>query len=128
QEIFICSCGLFDLNGGEFQKNFHDGSPHAGDVETSMMMHLAPGLVVPERFKPTPCNRECIPSLASVQWVRPWHLLMPQSYAGTPEVSTVEKGEAFIKACTKGLANLLIELSREPWHPCFPYAPAPKDD
>lgn len=127
QEVFISATGAPDLNGGLHKTSFGDGSPHAGDFETSMMMHLAPEWVVDGARQPTPMQTLTLPHLANgpVAWVRPWHLLMPESYAGDPQKATAEKGAAFLKASARGLADFLVELSRAPWHPRFPYEPAP---
>jgi len=48
---------------------------------------------------------------------------MPESFSGEPNLSTAEKGREFFEADVAGLAKFLIDLSRAPWHPRFPYAP-----
>ncbi|HWL53259.1 MAG TPA: creatininase family protein [Chthoniobacteraceae bacterium] len=125
QEVFVSACGTPDLNGGVHKELFGDRSPHAGDYETSMVMHLAPEWVVDEARRPAAMNTPTLPALAEgpVAWIRPWHLLMPESYAGTPDTATAEKGKTFLEAAARGLSDYLVELSRAPWHPRFPYAP-----
>jgi creatinine amidohydrolase len=127
QEIFLCACGAGSFGGDEYGKLFDDRSPHAGEYETSMILHFAPELVISSAFKPADPEMPAIESLAGhdAEWVRPWHRLMPDSYAGRPDLASAEKGSRFSKACAAGFARFLTELSKEPWHPNFPY---PKRD
>jgi creatinine amidohydrolase len=123
QEVFVCYC-----HGTDFaeetrpQDLFNDGSPHAGDYETSMMLHLVPGLVRMDKARSNPLQQPMMAdSLKKVRWVRPWYRLMPEANAGHPEEATAEKGRLIFESSVKGLAAFLVELSAQPWHPNFPY-------
>ncbi len=129
-EAFICSCGAGNFAPEEHKRLFHDGSPHAGDFETSMVQHLAPDLIVHSELRTNEMRQPVISALRTREaaWVRPWHLFLPSSAGGQPQLSSAEKGREYLSACGGGLANFLIELSREPWHPEFPYEAKPPGD
>ena len=122
---FVCLCGPGSFAGDSYGRRFSDGSPHAGDFETSMICEIKPGLVAMDKRWPAEMNKLAISSLGKpgVQWVRPWHVLMSGSYAGHPELATAEKGREFLNACANGMAGFLVELSKEPWHENFPFPP-----
>lgn len=124
QEVFACACTPSAFAGELGGQLFGDRSPHAGEYETSMVMHLAPELVVDSRRSPAEMREPEIASLrgGKVDWVRPWHELMPSSCGGRPDLASAEKGAAFHAACVAGLSGFLLELSRAAWHPSFPYA------
>ncbi len=124
EEAFVCACGPCHFNGGLYASFFQDHSPHAGDYETSLIMHIAPGLVVESARKPEPLRQPTVPALrpgGGVDWVRQWHRLMPESYAGTPDTASAEKGKECFDRSVLGLARFLVDLSREPWRPGFPF-------
>lgn len=124
-ELFVCACSPGSFSGGKYGELFSDGSPHAGDYETSMVLHLARELVAKGRRKEGLMNAPQLDALGpgGPAWVRPWHRLMPESFAGRPDHSTPEKGAAFFEACAGGMERFLIELAEAPWHPGFPYPP-----
>ena len=120
---FVCLCGSGSFSGPTYDSLFKDGSPHAGDFETSMVYHIKPDLVAGDKLQPAELNQPLIPRLAQsgVEWVRPWHVLMSGSYVGNPERASADKGRQFLDACAGGMARFLVDLSREPWHEKFPY-------
>jgi len=122
---FVCLCGSGSFSGDSYARLFSDGSPHAGDFETSMICEIKPGLVAGDKRRPAQMNQPAIARLGQpgVEWVRPWHILMSEAYAGDPGAATAEKGRQFLDACAAGMARFLVELSTEPWHEKFPYPP-----
>lgn len=123
QEMFLCLCGAGTFGGDQYKAMFNDASPHAGAYETSMIQHLAPELVVTSALKPAEQKMPALESLAGrgPEWIRPWHRLMPESFAGRPDLASAEKGRDFLKTSAAGFAKFLTELSNEPWHSNFPY-------
>jgi creatinine amidohydrolase len=121
--VFVCACRPNSFAGPDSDGIHSDDSPHAGKYETSMVQYLAEGLVVDADRRETPLNQPSIAALAdeSVHWVRPWHRLMPEACAGRPDEATAEMGERYLEASAAGMADFLVELSRQPWHPGFPY-------
>ncbi len=124
QTVFVCASGPCDFAAQTHKTLFHDHSPHAGDFETSLIMHIAPGLVVTEALAPAPMKDPIVSGLGKggPAWVRPWHQLMEKSCGGRPDHATPAKGKEIFDASVAGMAEFLIGLSKEPWHPGFPYA------
>lgn len=92
---------------------FPDPGDHAGDLETSLMLHLRPDLVVMEKAgsgerRPfglaamTPCGA----------WTpRPWSRVHPDTGSGDPRRATAEKGARYFQVVTEALADLVVEFA-----------------
>ena len=100
-------------------------SDHGGESETSRILYLRPELVRTERLQNLPIGRPFVESIAEGQvfYVRPWHLHVPMGGGGETRKSSAEKGKALIESAVDNLADLLVELSKAPWNPHFPYPP-----
>lgn len=123
EEIFVCAVDTGVGAGETYQRLFKDGSPHAGDYETSQIMHLASDLVNRSAIAPQPMCEPLLHSLkdGSCSWVKAWHRLMPSSSGGRPDEASAEKGGEFFNECVRGFADFLLELNNAPWTPRFPY-------
>jgi len=104
-------------------------SNHGGESEVSRMLYLHPDLVRTEHLQAFPFGKPMIdalgPTLAGgkVHWVRPWHLHVPAAAGGDTRTASAAKGEALIESGAANLAEFLVELSKTPWNPNFPYPP-----
>lgn len=123
-EAFVVMSGCGAFAGKTFQKLFSDGSPHAGDYETSLMQFLAPEKMPNQAPVESAMHVPSVPGLAEarVTWVRNWSHLMPAACAGRPDLATPEKGQEFFEEDVAGFARFLAALSHAPWHSRFPYA------
>jgi creatinine amidohydrolase len=121
---FLCMVTSASFMPAEVGKLIEHGSDHAGEYETSCVMHLRPELVRQEKFDLFPQRQPELPVLRSgeVFFVRPWHGYVPASAGGETRKSTAEKGKALIDGAAQGLAKFLVELSNTPWQAKFPYA------
>jgi creatinine amidohydrolase len=87
---------------------------HAGEAETSAMLHLAPELVRPlDEAGP---GRARASRLTGVRegwaWApRRWTQVTDDTGIGDPSRSTVQKGEAYVEAAATRIAGFLIELA-----------------
>ncbi len=87
---------------------------HAGEAETSAMLHLAPGLVRPlEEAGP---GRAKASRLRGIRegwaWApRRWTQVTSDTGIGDPSKSTPEKGEAYVAAAVERIAEFLVELA-----------------
>ncbi len=86
---------------------------HAGQLETSLLLHLCPDLVQMEQageggrvpFKLRHVRQRGV-------WTpRPWSASHPDTGSGDPKGSTAEAGRRFFDALADTLADLLVELS-----------------
>lgn len=111
-DFFILSSDWFGIvpKEGYFDEEIDD---HAGEQETSVLMHFLPELVKLE----TAGKGELRPwSMQSINdktaWApRNWQQATDDTGVGNPEKSSAEKGKKYAEEVTKRIANLLIELA-----------------
>ena len=106
---------------GLFSAQEHRFGIHAGDIETSMMLHLAPGTVHMEHaqnFRSTSQDRsERFAILGNVKsakmgWaIEDYH---PSGAVGQADAATADKGRAVVHAAGAALAALLAEVAALP--------------
>jgi creatinine amidohydrolase len=93
---------------------FVEPGDHAGEVETSVMMHIAPHLVLP--LSDAGDGRERKARIAGLRegwaWApRRWTAISDDTGVGNPAASTAAKGELFFRAVTERIAGFLVELA-----------------
>ena len=94
----------------QFVENAGD---HAGEAETSAMMHIAPEQVRP--LKEAGPGRARASKLTGVRegwaWApRRWTQVTDDTGIGDPAKSTREKGERYVRAAVERIAGFLVEL------------------
>ena len=100
----------------EPQKNYFENiDDHAGEMETSVIMHYHPELVRLERAgdgASTPFNIEGLN--AKVGWVpRQWDKVSQDTGVGDPRKATAEKGKCYAEAITDKIAKLMNDLVKQ---------------
>ncbi|MFN4118590.1 creatininase family protein [Acidovorax sp.] len=115
------SLPLPDSVAGQFSAEEHRFGIHAGEIETSMMLHLAPGTVRMEHaqnFRSTSQYRSERYAIlgngksAKLGWqMQDYH---PAGAVGNAAAATAEKGRAVVEAASAQLAALLQELAALP--------------
>ena len=93
---------------------FAEPGDHAGELETSVVQHLAPHLALP--LSEAGPGRERRSRLAAVRegwaWTpRPWTRITDDTGAGDPSAATAQKGARFLDAAAGRIAELLVELA-----------------
>lgn len=110
--VFICSINWWQVADGN--RYFDEPGDHAGELETSALMHLSPTLVLPldqagngaaKSFKIEGLKK----GWASAQ--RKWTSVTNDTGVGNPKMSTAEKGEKFLKVITGLIGKFLKELA-----------------
>ena len=106
---------------GLFSAQEHRFGIHAGDIETSMMLHLAPGTVHMEHaqhFRSTSQDRAGRFAIlgngksAKMGWaMEDYH---PSGAVGQADAATADKGRAVVQAAGAALAALLAEVAALP--------------
>ena len=122
QHLLVYSASWFGLPlpgdvAGQFSAEEHRFGIHAGDIETSMMLHLAPGRVQMEHardFHSTSQERAARYAIlgngksAKLGWaMQDYH---PAGAVGNAAAATADKGRAVVEAAAAQLAQLLQEL------------------
>jgi creatinine amidohydrolase len=93
---------------------FKEPGDHAGELETSVMMHIEPGLVQPLSEAGDGAERR--PKIAGLRerwaWTpRPWTQVSEDTGIGDPVASSSEKGERYFRLIVEKIAGFLVELS-----------------
>jgi creatinine amidohydrolase len=108
----LFSCDWFRaINKKEFFENEGD---HADEMETSLILYLAPELVLP--LKEAGEGKEKKIKIKGIRegwaWIeRKWSSVTEDTGIGNPKKATKEKGEKYFKAVTEKLANLIVEIA-----------------
>jgi len=110
--IFLCAVNWW--NCVDPRPFFDVPGDHAGELETSVILHLAPELVLPLDQAGDGAERRS--RLAGVRegwaWApRRWTSISEDTGVGDPSAATAEKGAAFFRAVTERISGLLVELA-----------------
>jgi len=110
---FICTVNWYQAV--DQKQFFSDLGDHAGEMETSVMLHLAPDLVRPlAEAGPGRARRFKLSALRE-KWAwapRAWRQVTEDTGAGNPRAATAEKGKQYVDALTDKLAGFLVELAK----------------
>ena len=96
-------------------KMFVEPGDHGGELETSVMQHIAPTLVRP--LSEAGAGKERKPNIAGLRdrwaWTpRPWSRVSEDTGIGDPKAATAEKGKAYFAGVTEKIASLIVELDQ----------------
>ena len=93
---------------------FEEPGDHADEMETSLMMHIAPELVFMDDAGDGKTKKYRIDAL-NENWVwteRKWTSVSEDTGTGNPKLSTKEKGEKLYDHVTNKLSNLFVDLAK----------------
>jgi len=127
--VHIFLCEWYRALTADQRAIFSAADDHAGEMETSVILALAPDLVAhnPETGRLTADDGQVARSrFAAVNdgWVtitRPWHLLTTNSGSGNPHQATADKGRQLLQVAVQRLAAFLVELAAATIDETFPY-------
>lgn len=110
--LFLCTVNWYQVvDPADW---FTDLGDHAGELETSLMLHLAPDLVRPlSEAGPGAARRF---KLAAIRegwaWApRQWRQVTDDTGVGNPTAATADKGRRYLAAVTEKIAAFLVELA-----------------
>lgn len=111
-KMFLCSCNWYQsVDQKQFFENLDD---HAGEMETSVMMHLTPHLVRPLSEAGDGAAKKFRITAIREGWAwaeRKWLQVTKDTGVGDPRKASAEKGERYFKAVTEKVANFFIEVA-----------------
>jgi creatinine amidohydrolase len=93
---------------------FTDLGDHAGELETSVMMHLAPELVLPLEEAGDGHERRARIAALREGWAwapRRWTQVSADTGTGDPRAATAEKGARYAEAVAERIAGFLVDLA-----------------
>ncbi len=99
---------------GQSAAHFAEPGDHAGELETSVMLHLAPGITRPvNEAGPGRARRSRVRGFREGwAWTpRHWVQVTDDTGVGNPALATAEKGAAFLDAVTRQFGEFLVELA-----------------
>ena len=105
---------------------FDEPGDHAGELETSVMMRIAPELVLPlSEAGPGTARSFRIAALRQGRaWApRQWTQVTTDTGVGDPRAATAAKGASFLDAATAEIAAFLVDLANADPHDMYEDAP-----
>lgn len=112
RDMFLCMINWFRME--EVHEVFENPGDHAGEMETSLVMHLSPHLVLSLEHAGDGSARSFIPAALNKQWAwaeREWSKVTDDTGVGDPKNATPEKGKRIFELVSGAIANFLIELA-----------------
>lgn len=110
-DMLVASCEWFRV---ESQKDYFElPDDHAGEMETSVMLHYCPDIVKMEQAGEGKANKFNIEAFnAGIIWVpRNWEKVTSDTGVGDPRRATAEKGKRFAEVVTDKIADFLHDLN-----------------
>ena len=111
EQLYLVGAEFLVLPGADIA----DLGDHAGELETSVMLHLAPELVRPlSEAGPGTARRFTIAGLREGwAWApRQWRQVTDDTGVGNPAAATPEKGRKYVDAVSEKIAGFLVDLAR----------------
>lgn len=110
-DTFACALNWFEA--ADPLAFFDDPGDHAGDLETSCMLRIAPQLCLPLSTAGDGSAKDFRIQGLKEGWVsaqREWTQVTEDTGVGNPANANAEKGEAFMKACIEKMAAFFLDL------------------
>ena len=110
--LFLCTVNWYQVV--DPKPFFTDLGDHAGELETSVMLHLAPELVRPlSEAGPGTARRFTVAGLREGwAWApRQWRQVTEDTGVGNPAAATTEKGRRYVDVVSDKIAGFLVELA-----------------
>ncbi|MBT31126.1 MAG: amidase [Thalassobius sp.] len=114
-DVFVCAFNWF--NAADWNLYFDEPGDHAGEMETSAIMHIAPELVLPLEEAGDGYAKKFKLKAFKEGWVqaqRAWTQVTKDTGVGNPYAATAKKGEKYLDACTDNIATFFLELGETP--------------
>ncbi|OKL39605.1 creatininase family protein [Pontibacter flavimaris] len=112
-DMFLVSC--FWIQAADRKQFFEVPGDHADEMETSLLLHLRPDLVLPLEEAGEGKERKSRVKGIREGWAwaeRQWSMVTEDTGIGNPKAATAEKGKAFLEAAAQNIAGLLAELAQ----------------
>lgn len=112
-DVFISTCNWYQ--SVEKLDYFEEDGDHADEMETSLMLHLKPELILAMNEAGDGKEKKSKISALNEDWAwaeRKWSMVSEDTGIGNPKKATREKGERYFRAVTEKVAQLMIDLSR----------------
>ncbi len=118
--MFICVSNWF--NSLDRTLFFDNPGNHADEMETSLLLHLKPQLVLPKEKWGSGKEKKNKIAAFSEGWVwteRKWSQVSEDTGIGNPKLATKEKGENYFNSVTQKMGDLFYEISKANIHDLY---------
>lgn len=112
RNVFLCAMDWYKVV--PWSKHFENQGDHAGEMETSAMLNIAPHLVAPLAEAGDGHAKTFKLKAIREGWVwsqREWSAVTADTGVGNPALATVEKGQAYLTETIDKIAAFLQELN-----------------
>lgn len=110
--VFLCTLNWWQVV--DASQYFEDLGDHAGEMETSVMLHVAPRLVLTLDQAGQGHARKSKIAAIREGWAwapRQWTKVTDDTGIGSPSRATAEKGRVYVEVVTNRIAEFLVELA-----------------
>ncbi len=111
--VFLCTVNWYKVV--DPKGFFSDLGDHAGELETSVMQHIAPQHVLPLSEAGSGAARKFKISAFREGWAwapRNWRQVTDDTGSGNPAAATAEKGKRYVEAVTERVASFFEDLAK----------------
>jgi creatinine amidohydrolase len=111
--LFLCVVNWYKAL--DLKAFFSDLGDHAGEMETSVMQHVAPESMLPLSEAGPGAARKFKIAAFREGWAwapRQWRQVTDDTGSGNPAASTKEKGKRYVDAVTAKIADFLVEFAK----------------
>jgi creatinine amidohydrolase len=126
-DVHLFLCNWWTVGSDRYAEIFDKPDDHAGEMETSAVMAIAPELVELEHAgsgAAAPYRFEAL-TKGWVQTSRRFARLNDHCAVGDPRIATPEKGRRYLELTCARLADFLVELAAARVDSAFPHLPQP---
>lgn len=119
-KVFLCTLHWFRVV--DERAFFENAGDHGGELETSLMLHLAPDLVLPLSEAGDGAARQFKVAALREGWAwaqRAWTQVTADTGVGNPALASAEKGRRYFEAVTQKIATFLVELAAADLHDLY---------
>jgi creatinine amidohydrolase len=112
-KMFLSFCNWF--NSMDKKAFFDNSGDHADEMETSLLLHLSPNLVLPLEEAGEGKEKKNKISGFREGWAwseRKWSMVTDDTGIGNPIKATKEKGKKYFEAVTDKLSQLFIDIAK----------------
>jgi len=110
--LFVCVVNWF--NAAPKHDIFQNKGDHADEMETSVMMHLYPHLLLPLSEAGDGATKNFNIKGIKEGWAwtqRPWTMITKDTGSGDPSLSNPEKGKLFLEKCAEHISEFYGEIN-----------------
>ena len=111
--VFLCATNWYKVV--DPKDYFEDLGDHAGELETSVMMHLAPEVVLPLAEAGEGKERRFRIAAFRDGWAwapRDWKQISADTGVGNPKRASADKGRAYFDAVVQRLSQFFVDLAK----------------